>query len=87
MASTRRTRITIDILRKISFKTASVESPWCRACGESAPMAAPEDAAALARVTVRTIYRWVEEEKVHFTDSHDGSISVCLSSCLARSQL
>jgi hypothetical protein len=50
-------------------------------------MAAPEHAAAVARVTVRTIYRWVEEEKVHFTESHDGSVSVCLRSCLVRSQL
>lgn len=43
-------------------------------------MVAPEQAAAVARVTVRIIYRWVELGVVHYTEGPEGSLAVCLKS-------
>lgn len=43
-------------------------------------MLAPEEAAALCGVSPRTIYRWVEAGRVHFAETPDGRLSVCLAS-------
>jgi predicted site-specific integrase-resolvase len=39
-----------------------------------------DQAARIARVSSRTIYRWVEAEKVHFIESAEGTLLVCLNS-------
>jgi hypothetical protein len=46
-------------------------------------MISPEAAAAIARVSVRTIYRWVEAEQLPFTEQADGSLFICLN-CLVK---
>jgi hypothetical protein len=43
-------------------------------------MVAPEHAAAVAHVTVRVIYRWVELGLVHYQEGPEGSLAVCLKS-------
>jgi hypothetical protein len=45
-------------------------------------MITPVDAAVLARVSTRTIYRWIEAEKLHFTETPDGLLHVCLNAFL-----
>jgi len=47
-------------------------------------MLTPEDAARLMNLTPRTIYRWVEARRVHFTESEDGNLLICLASFLAE---
>jgi hypothetical protein len=44
----------------------------------------PELAAALSGVTPRTIYRWVEDEKVHFRETPAGLLLVCAESLPRR---
>ncbi len=43
-------------------------------------MVVPEQAAAVAHVPVRIIYRWVELRVVHYKEGPDGSLAVCLKS-------
>jgi len=43
-------------------------------------MVSPGQAAALAGVSVRTVNRWVEAESIHFLESADGQLFVCLNS-------
>ena len=43
-------------------------------------MVAPEQAAVLAKVPMRVIYRWVETGSVHFREDPNGSLFVCLKS-------
>ena len=45
-------------------------------------MVTPDAAANLAHVSPRTIYRWVESGKVHFTETTDGFLMICINSCL-----
>ena len=43
-------------------------------------MVPPEQAAVLAHVTVRMIYRWVESDLVHYKEEPNGSVMVCVKS-------
>jgi excisionase family DNA binding protein len=43
-------------------------------------MIAPDEAATLAGISSRTVYRWVETQSIHFTETHDGLLLICLDS-------
>jgi len=43
-------------------------------------MATAEQAALLAGVSTRQLYRWVEASKLHFTETPEGLLLVCLDS-------
>jgi hypothetical protein len=53
---------------------------YCEKCGSKGVMLPVETAAAIAGVTVRVLYRWLEDEKVHFTESPDGTVLICAES-------
>lgn len=53
---------------------------WCDACQATVRMITPEEAAALANVTTRTIYRWVEAGELHFAETPEGALFICLDS-------
>jgi hypothetical protein len=46
-------------------------------------MVKPEDAARLSRVGLRTIFRWIEDGCVHFTETLNNGIFICVASILA----
>lgn len=52
---------------------------WCRGCGQEVRLVAPEEAAAICGVSVRTVYRWVEAGEAHY-EEEDGAPRVCLAS-------
>ncbi len=52
---------------------------WCEQCAGRTPVASPEDAARVAGVSARTVYRWIEGGKVHFIETHAGLL-ICLDS-------
>lgn len=80
--STRRTEKMVEIHEFYVIRSASGSLPPL--CGEcslgDAIMVAPEQAAVLAQVPVRTIYRWVEVGSIHYKEGSDGSIIVCVRS-------
>jgi len=50
----------------------------CEQCANSqAAMLAPEAAAVVAGVSLRTIFRWVELGRVHFLEQKDGTLLIC----------
>ena len=53
---------------------------WCAACGAEVTMVSPQEAAVIAGVTVREINRWVESEMVHFMETDDGLLLICMNS-------
>ena len=53
---------------------------WCPACAAGVRMLTAEGAAGAAGVTTRTVYRWVEQGKVHFTETAEGKVLVCVNS-------
>ena len=53
---------------------------WCPRCEQRTNLAEPDAAARIARVTTRTIYQWIEGGSVHFIESSDGDLLVCIES-------
>lgn len=81
----RRTVITIEQRRLtlICSRRSPPLAAWCAACGARVPMLNPDEAAAIRRVTPRTIYRWVEAGRLHFTEVHNGYLLICLRSLVS----
>jgi hypothetical protein len=77
-----RTEITIefDELIHATAHSKGVRNEWCAACGTNTIMITPPQAAVIAGVTVRAINRWVESEVVHFLETNDGLLFVCVNS-------
>jgi excisionase family DNA binding protein len=49
---------------------------WCPVCRRQVEMVTPEQAAQIAGVSTRTIYRWIEAGAVHFIED-GGRLLVC----------
>jgi hypothetical protein len=82
VAKTRKTEKAVEIHEFYVIRTASGSLPsLCAVCGTGdAIMLAAEQAAMVARVPVRMIYRWVETAVVHYQEAANGSLTVCLKS-------
>ena len=53
---------------------------WCEDCGQKVQMLTPDQAATLARVSSRTIYRRVEAGEMHYLETAEGHLLVCANS-------
>lgn len=53
---------------------------WCPGCAGDTTMVAPDVAASLCAVNTLTVYRWVEAGAVHFNETPEGRLLVCLNS-------
>jgi hypothetical protein len=82
VAKTRKTEKSIEIHEFYVVRSASGSLPaLCPECASGdAIMVAAEQAAVVAHVPVRMIYRWVETAVVHFKELPNGSLVVCLKS-------
>jgi hypothetical protein len=78
----KRTEITIEIdeIMIVSRGRNASAQIWCPGCSAIATLVSPERAAGIAGVTVRTINRWVEAESVHFVETEDGLLLLCVNS-------
>jgi hypothetical protein len=52
----------------------------CAQCGQAARMVTPEEASRLTGVPCREVSRRVETARVHFTETADGLLFVCINS-------
>lgn len=80
MSKKRITKITVESERIVISRSQHAAPAWRAACRAQTQMLRPEEAAAIAGDTTRTIYRWVEAGKLHFTESPDGWLLICLNS-------
>jgi hypothetical protein len=82
VAKKRRTEKTVEIHEVYVIRQTSGPLPaLCVECATGdALMVAPEQAAVIAAVPVRTIYRWVEINMIHYKEAPDGSLIVCVKS-------
>ena len=80
----RRTEIKIEIERSLLInKPGQPErkvSAWCAECAAQVRLLRPEEVAVAAHVSPRTVYRWVEAGKLHFTETPEGGLRICLNS-------
>jgi hypothetical protein len=82
VAKSRKSEKTFEIHEFYVIRTGSGSLPaLCAECATAdAIMVAPEQAAAVAHVAVRIIYRWVELGVVHYQEGPEGCLAVCLKS-------
>ena len=80
MIKKRKTEITVDT-REVWL----VRSWWrreparCAECPDRPEMLTPEEAAHVAGLTSRVIYRLVETGQIHSTETEAGSLFICLA--------
>jgi len=78
----RRTEIAIEIDEVVFVKSFSNLSSlvWCAGCANEVLMVTPQQAAVIARVSVRDVNRRVEAGVVHFLETPGGALLVCMNS-------
>ena len=83
MKTKRRTEITIETRRVLLIRRPrGSERAWCPECAADLRMITPEEAAILTKVSSRTIFRWVEADRLHFSETPGGLLLICLESLL-----
>lgn len=82
MAKRRRTEKIVEIHEVYVIRQTSGPLPaLCAEClTGDALMVAPEQAAVIAAVPVRAVYRWIETGMIHYREASDGSLIVCVRS-------
>ena len=81
MAKMHKTEKSVEIHEFYVIRTSGSLPALCGECGTGdAIMVAAEQAAVVAHVPVRTIYRWVETAVIHYKEVPNGSTMVCLKS-------
>lgn len=84
MNKSKKTEITIETQRTfIVRRRPSLTHAWCAGCAATVNFTSPEDAAFLVGSSAREIYRAVEAGGLHFIETDDRRLRVCLGSCLA----
>jgi len=76
----RRTEVMVETHRLLAIRRSPAPRGWCEQCARDVDRATPEEAAAIARVNVRTIYRRLEEGNLHFVERSGGEVWICLQS-------
>jgi len=76
----RRTEIIIESSRFVSIRQVGAARVGCLECDGDIEMVTPSHAATLFRLSTRVIHRLVEEGRVHFRETPDGSLLICLNS-------
>lgn len=75
------TEITIETEQVVVIRQQpDVAEMWCGGCSNFVRMVTPELAALLTRISARTIYRQTENGELHFTETSEGLLLICLDS-------
>ena len=71
----------------VLHRRAPAPDAWCETCSALTQRVTADEAALLARTTVRTIYRSIEAGELHVTEPPEGALLICLPSLLTAGSL
>jgi hypothetical protein len=78
MRRIRKRRTTVETQEVITLHTSRTGMELrCPECSRVVRMLAPEEAAALSGVSLRTLFRRIESGDLHFAQSAEGQVYVC----------
>ena len=81
----RTTRITVETERLLVIRRSkNVIEGWCTQCGEHSNFIAVDEAAAVAGVSERTVFRWAEADAIHLLETSGGKAMFCLNSIVRQ---
>jgi hypothetical protein len=84
MGLKKRTEITVKVRQTLVVRSSRGRvAAWCTECARQSQMLTPDEVAAISRTGTRWIYSQVEEGKLHFTETEDGLLLICLASLQA----
>jgi hypothetical protein len=72
------TEITVERVTLVALRGLRTQRGWCHQCAANMSLVTAEDAAAASRVSVGTIYQWVELGRLHFSNAAVARPLVCL---------
>ena len=75
----RRIELSIET-EKITLHGPVPEIGWCAECEKHSMRITSEQAAILAGVSEMLIYRMVESERLHHSETADGRLRICMAS-------
>jgi excisionase family DNA binding protein len=77
----KRTLITVETDRLIVVEKRKTHLLiWCAGCSSRVRMITVDEAATITRTSSRTIFQWVEADRLHFTETPDGRLFICPNS-------
>jgi hypothetical protein len=83
-SQSRRAEITVEFNQVVVIKKPEgLVVMWCSVCEEQVNMVTTEAAAILSNIDTRTVYRRIEAGAIHFTETPEGLVLVCLNSLLS----
>lgn len=68
-------------IQRTSRRIRAVEV-WCERCQQTVMMLRPDEASSLSGLSVRSLCRAVEASELHFTETTDGLLFICLNSLI-----
>ena len=81
MKTRTKTEITVETQRILTIKGGSrYRLAGCEKCGKQVRMVTADEAAILAGVSPRSIYQLIEARELHFVETADQVVFVCLNS-------
>ncbi len=85
MKRTKRMEITVETRLMVIRRLTNQAPVWCIQCASPVQFITPGQAAVLAGVNTRTLYRWVESDQLHLVESANVEPLICLNSLLTLS--
>ena len=84
----RKVQLTIETHELLVIKrTTALAQDRCGECGGQIPLIKQEEAAVVAGVNSQTIDAWVEARCVHFMDTAEEGLRICLDSLLNQMRM
>lgn len=80
MKRKQKTEISLEIEEAVAIRTPKVVSDHCPWCLRQERMIAANEAAVMARLSARELYRLVEVGRLHFMEDRCGLLYVCAHS-------
>ncbi len=82
MKRRKRIEITVETSLLVIRRGTNRGQVWCLECSSPVQSVTPEEAAVLAGISTRTVYRRVEAGQLHFIETAEQSLMICLNSLL-----
>lgn len=76
----KKTRITLETDQVLVMRQCRSVTAWCSGCAAQTQWVTPEMAAAASGLSLRKVFRQVEGDLLHFRETADGLLLICLNS-------
>jgi hypothetical protein len=84
MKKTKRKKITVETERLLVISHIGGVGSWCEGCRAKVKLMGIEQAAAIAGLSHRALFHMIERHQLHFTETPDGLLLICLDSLLKQ---